>query len=110
MLSRKSFALVLFTIFVAAANTCVEARTTWQQHHPARAQVNSRFAHQNERIHSELKHGEISSSRASWLHHEDHQISGRERAAANQSDGHISGGEQRALNRQENEVSSEIGH
>ena len=106
--TRKSLwiaALCLSAGFAASAN----AATDWQKEHPRRAEVNARLAHQNERIHQEVKEGEITKAQAANLHAQDHQIRQEERAMARQNGGHITKAEQRALNQQENAVSKEIG-
>ncbi len=77
--------------------------------HPRRAEVNHRLAHQNERIHQEVKEGEMSKSQAQALHKEDRQIRQEERDMASQNGGHITKLEQKTLNQQENAVSKQIG-
>jgi hypothetical protein len=83
---------------------------TWQANHPRRAEVNHRLAHQDHRINHEFRTGQISRGRAMYLHHEDREIRGEERAMARMDGGHITGADQRALNQQENYVSRQIGY
>jgi len=102
-------ALALAASFAAGMATNAMADTTWQKEHPRREQVNNRLANQNARIDREVKDGEMSKSRAAYLHKEDRQIRGEERAMASQNGGHITKPEQKVLNEQENHVSRQIG-
>lgn len=77
--------------------------------HPRRAQVNHRLANQNNRIHNEVKEGDMSKTQAATLHKDDRQIRGEERRMAAKDGGHITKKEQAKLNRQENGVSKQIG-
>jgi hypothetical protein len=83
--------------------------TQWQKDHPRRTEVNKRLANQNQRIHNQVKSGQISKGQAAQLHHEDHNIRQEERAMASTNNGHVTKAEQRALNQQENQVSQQIG-
>ena len=94
-------------LLAAAANA---ADATWAQKHPRRAEVNSRLANQNRRIHHQVKEGEMSKSQAAALHRDDHAIRQEERDMARQNGGHITKSEQHVLNQQENGVSQQIGH
>jgi hypothetical protein len=71
--------------------------------------VNKRLANQNQRIHTEVKDGEITKTQAAGLHTQDKQIRTEEKSMASQNNGHITGAEKNALNQQENGVSKEIG-
>ena len=106
---RKALVLVLTSVFLFSTASSSFAATTWQKNHPRRAQVNSRLANQNRRIHQERKEGEITGKQAAQLHHEDHQIRQEEHLMASQNGGHITKSEQRTLNQQENGVSRQIG-
>jgi hypothetical protein len=106
---RKALLLVLTAVFLCGTASSSFAATSWQKNHPRRAQVNSRLANQNRRIHQERKEGEITGKQATQLHHEDHQIRQEERIMASQNGGHITKSEQRTLNQQENAVSRQIG-
>jgi hypothetical protein len=94
-------------LLVGVANA---ADATWAQNHPRRAEVNSRLANQNRRIHQQVKAGDLSKSQAATLHRDDHAIRQEERDMARQNGGHITKGEQHVLNQQENGVSQQIGH
>jgi hypothetical protein len=83
---------------------------TWTQQHPRRAEVNTRLANQNRRIHNQVREGELTKGQAAALHRDDHSIRTEERAMASQDGGHISKSEQHVLNQQENAVSKQIGH
>ena len=106
---KAASAIALVTAFAAGMTTSAVADTTWQQNHPRREQVNNRLAHQNARIHNEVKEGEMSKAKAARLHKDDRQIRNEERAMASQNNGHITKVEQAALNQQENRVSEKIG-
>lgn len=90
--------------------TATAADATWAQKHPRRAEVNSRLANQNRRIHQQVKAGDMSKSQAAALHRDDHAIRQEERDMASQNGGHITKSEQHVLNQQENGVSQQIGH
>ena len=93
----------------AQAVTPEQKDTQWQKDHPRREQVNKRLAHQDKRIHNEVKSGEITKTQAAALHKEDRQIRQEERDMASQNGGHITKQEQKTLNQQENKVSRQIG-
>jgi hypothetical protein len=95
-------------LLAAAANAF--AADTWAQNHPRRAEVNSRLANQNRRIHQQVKAGDMSKSQAAALHRNDHEIRQEERDMARQNGGHITKSEQHVLNQQENANSQQIGH
>jgi hypothetical protein len=109
MLNRKFVVLALAAMSTAAVTTGAMAETPWQSHHPRREQVNERLAHQNRRIHNEVKEGEMTHAQAAALHREDRQIRQEERLMASQNGSHITRQEQRTLNQQENAVSRQIG-
>ena len=96
------------TAVALSATTGAFAQTQWQKDHPRRAEVNHRLA--NQRIHNEVKEGEITKGQAKALHKEDRQIRQEERDMAAQNGGHITKQEQRTLNQQENKVSRQIGN
>ena len=106
---RKALALAVMTASLTAVAGVALADTQWQKDHPRREQVNNRLANQNERIHQEVKEGEINKAQAAKLHKEDRQIRKEERAMASQNGGHITRSEQKVLNQQENAVSKQIG-
>jgi hypothetical protein len=107
--ARKVLTVAAVMASLAGLTSTALADTTWQKDHPRRAQVNSRLANQNKRIHTEVKDGQISKGQAHALHKQDHQIRQEERDMASQNGGHITKPEQRVLNQQENGVSREIG-
>jgi hypothetical protein len=109
MSPRKAIMLVIATASFAGLGSAASA-ATWEQTHPRRTEVNGRLAHQDRRIHNEMRNGEISHGQAAALHRQDHQIRQEERLMASQNGGHITRSEQQVLNRQENQVSREIGH
>jgi hypothetical protein len=103
-------ALTGATCGVLAQTPAQAADGQWAKSHPRREQVNGRLANQNQRIHKEVKEGEITKGQAAQLHQQDHAIRQEERTMASTNGGHITKTEQRALNQQENQVSREIGH
>jgi hypothetical protein len=106
--SRKAVLVAVMTLFASALISSAMAETQWEKDHPRRAQVNGRLANQNERIHQEVKAGDMSKAGAAKLHKEDRQIRKQERVMASQNGGHITKPEQRVLNKQENGLSSQI--
>jgi hypothetical protein len=107
---RTVATVVVATFALSSLATNVMAdETQWQKDHPRRTEVNNRLANQNNRIHNEVKSGQISKGRAAQLHHEDHAIRSEERTMASTDGGHITKTEQKALNQQENQVSKQIG-
>jgi hypothetical protein len=111
MFARKAFLVSLMAASIAI--TCVSnvrAETRWEKNHPRRDQVNDRLAHQDARIHEEVKEGDLTHKQAASLHAQDHAIRTEERAMASQHNGHITKRDQKVLNKQENAVSKEIGH
>lgn len=107
---RTTLSLAVLTVCLSGfAASAMADETQWQKDHPRRTEVNGRLAHQNQRIHNEVKSGQISKAQASQLHSEDHAIRQEERTMARTNNGHITKTEQRALNQQENQVSKQIG-
>jgi hypothetical protein len=102
-------ATALVALFAGVTGSAFAADSQFDATHPRRAEVNSRLANQDRRIHQEVKEGEISKQKAARLHREDHQIRREERAMASQNGGHITKQEQKTLNQQENHVSAQIG-
>jgi len=92
-----------------AAAAPAAGKTTWQQNHPRRTQVNSRLANQNKRITNEQKSGQITKSEAQGLRANDKTIHGEEKAMATQDGGHITKADQKSLNQQLNKNSGAIG-
>jgi hypothetical protein len=110
MFNRKVIAVLAVAAFTSGFSVAASAETAWQKAHPARAEINHRLAHQDQRIDKEVREGEISHRQALNLHRKDHQIRREERAVARRHHGHLTGAEARAINRQENAVSKQIGH
>jgi CRISPR/Cas system Type II protein with McrA/HNH and RuvC-like nuclease domain len=106
---RKILIMTALSATLAGLAGNAFAETNWQKNHPRRTEVNKRLSNQNQRIHKEVKEGEMSKGKAAQLHHEDHQIRQEERDMASQDGGHITKPEQRVLNQQENGVSKQIG-
>lgn len=104
-----SCAAVSFAQPAATPGGSAANKGEWREHHPRRAQVNTRLAKQNRRIHQEVKEGDMSKAQAAKLHRDDRQIRQEERDMAAQNGGHITKSERRALNQQENQVSKQIG-
>ena len=109
MTRALSVALLSITVAGTSLIGSAAADTPWQKAHPRREQVNNRLAHQNYRIHQEVRDGQLTRAQAAGLHREDHQIRQEERDMASQDGSHITRLEQRTLNQQENAVSRQIG-
>ena len=86
-----------------------KADSAWALKHPRRDEVNDRLVNQNQRIHQEVKEGDLSTAQAAALHKDDRQIRQEERDMAHLDNGHITALDQKALNQQENVVSKDIG-
>ena len=86
-----------------------QAKSQWAAQHPRRAEVNARLAHQDARIRTERREGELTKAQAHRLHREDARIRREERMMARNNHGHITKAEQHSLNQQENAVSAKIG-
>jgi len=102
-------ALTAGAVFSLGMASSALAETRWEQSHPRRDQVNDRLAHQNARIHREVKEGDLTHAQAAKFHHQDHQIRREEQLMASQNGGHITRQEQKTLNQQENALSNKIG-
>ena len=74
MFNRTSVALALVAFGAATFTVDAMAETPWQQAHPRRTKVNARLDQQNQRIHNEVRSGELSKGQAVTLHKEDQQI------------------------------------
>lgn len=110
-MSRIRFACTNLAVLLAAAtlSTAALAETQWEKDHPRRDQVNDRLQKQDQRIHQEVKEGDLTKPQAAKLHRQDHAIRKEERHMAAHNGGHITKAQQVKLNRQENQVSREIG-
>jgi len=109
MLMKKIAVTSLLALSVAGLSVNSASAMGWRASHPRRAEVNARLNHQDRRIHTERREGEISAAQAHDLHAEDRGIRADERFDASQNGGHITRSEQRSLNGQENAVSQQIG-
>lgn len=108
MLTRKILAaLMVATIGAGAVATTAQAGQ-WDANHPRRAEVNSRLANQNKRIHHEVKDDQMSRGEAKNLHRDDRQVRQEERDMASQRNSHITQTDQHALNQQENHINKQI--
>lgn len=105
----KAFSAALLTCVAAGLSTSALASSEWAQNHPRRAEINARLMHQNQRIHHEVKEGDLSRAEAAHLHRQDRQIRHEERSMARANGGYITKAQQKALNQQENAVSRQIG-
>jgi hypothetical protein len=112
MKKNRILSLIVAATLVAVSSTAAMAAdkdTAWEKAHPRREEVNDRLAHQNKRIHQEVKEGDLTKQQAAKLHTEDKQIRQEEHDMASQNGGHITKAEQKVLNQQENAVSKQIG-
>ena len=107
--AKQLIATSLLAVFAAAASNAMAADTKFEKNHPRRDQVNDRLAHQNQRIRTEVKEGELTKAQARRLHRKDQQIRKEERLMASQNGGRITKSEQKVLNQQENAVGKQIG-
>lgn len=106
---RTVLTAIAATVSLACLAAPAFADTPWQAHHPRREEVNGRLAHQNARIHQEVKEGEMSHAKAARLHAADHRIRMQERRMAARHGSHLTRREDARLNREENHVSHRIG-
>ena len=106
---RTALTVAAATLALSGLASNAMADTQWQKDHPRREQVNNRLKNQKQRIHQEVKEGELSKGQAAKLHREDRSIRKEERTMASTDHGHITKTEQKALNQQENQVSKQIG-
>lgn len=84
--------------------------TKWEKHHPRRDEVNDRLEHQDQRIHQQVKDGDLTRTQATALHQDGQEIRQEERDMAALDNGHITKVDQKALNQQETAISKQIGH
>jgi biopolymer transport protein ExbB/TolQ len=93
---------------VLAFASAASFASTWQEHHPRRAQVNHRIEHQKNEIKKEVASGEMSKSEAKTLLKKERAIRLEQKAMAAQHNGHITKQEQILLNKQLNATKKEI--
>ncbi len=96
-----------FAVLLAGL-TQASAATNWELHHPRRAEVVGRAAHQSRDINEERREGDLTGPQARRLHAEDHAIVRQEQRFARAHDGRITRPEQRLLNGEENAVGRHI--
>ncbi len=106
----KSMLAAAASIIAITASSAAFAESDWSKTHPRRDQVNDRLKHIDQRVHTEVKEGDMSKQQAKALYQQDHQIRQEERDMASQNNGHISKQEQHTLNQQENALSKSVGH
>ncbi len=109
VLSKKKLVFAAAALIAGGIATSAMADTPWQQNHPRREQVNNRLQNQDQRIHHEVREGEMSRQQAAALHQDDHRVRQEERDMASQNGGHITRQEQATLNQQQNGISRQIG-
>jgi hypothetical protein len=109
MNAKKNIILAAVGLALACGVATGASAETFAQTHPARAEVNGRLVHENQRITVERREGAISRVKATRLHAKAHMIRVRERHMAARHGGHITRAEQLKLNRQENRLSRHIG-
>ncbi len=107
--SVKFAAIAMGLAMALAGASGASATTTWQAHHPRRAEVNARLIRQNHRITAERHAGVLTKGQAHDLRTQDRGIRGQERFDASHHNSHITKAQKRQLNREENRVSREIG-
>jgi len=110
MNAKKNLLLAAMALVMAgAAVTSASAETRFDQNHPRRAEVNARLAHENHRITTERREGEISKVKAMRMHQRAHLIRVRERHMATRHGGHITRLEKAKLNHKENRLGRHVG-
>jgi len=110
MNAKKNVLLVAMSLVLAGgAVTGASAETRFDQNHPRRAEVNARLVHENHRIVSERRDGEISRAKAVRMHARAHLIRIQERHMAPRHGGHITRFQKARLNREENRLGRHIG-
>lgn len=85
------------------------AQDKFDRTHPRRAEVNGRLAHQDARIHREVKEGDMSHAKAARLHSEDRSVRHQEQRMAARDHGHLTKKDQARLNHRENRISKRVG-
>ena len=90
-------------------STTTFAQTHFDRTHPRRAEVNSRLARQDARIHHEVREGEMSRAKAARLHREDRSVRREEQRMAARDHGHLTARDRARLNHRENRISRRIG-
>ena len=110
MNAKKNVLLAAMALVIAGAGaTGASAQTRFDQTHPRRAEVNARLGHENHRIVTERREGEISKVKAMRMHQRAHLIRVRERHMATRHGGHITRLEKAKLNHEENRLGRKVG-
>ena len=110
MNTKRNILLAAMTLVIAGAGaTGASAQTRFDQTHPRRAEVNARLGHENHRIVTERREGEISKVKAMRMHAKAHLIRVQERRMAARHGGHITQFEKARLNREENRLGRHTG-
>ena len=110
MNAKKNILLAAMALVIAGAGaTGASAQTRFDQTHPRRAEVNARLTHENHRIVTERRDGQISKVKALRVHAKAHMIRVQERRMAARHGGHITRFEKARLNREENRLSRHVG-
>ncbi len=99
----------LTAVLAAFAASPARADTAWQTHHPRREQVNNRLVRQNQRIHQQVREGELTRAQAARLHRADRRTRLAERRMARRNGGFITRRQQARLNHRESKISHRIG-
>jgi hypothetical protein len=114
-MSNRSTSVIATSILTAglalaavSASAGEPAGERWREAHPRRAEVNARLAHQQARIHEEVREGDLTRAQGAQLSRQDHAIRQQERRMTANQGGHITARQQARLNREENAVSREI--
>ncbi|MBB6498218.1 hypothetical protein [Pedobacter cryoconitis] len=108
-MKAKIIGLSLLIATIGLTSSTFAQDSKFAQTHPRRAEVNSRLKNQNNRIHKEVKEGELSKQQAANLHRKDKSIRTEERNMAARDGGHLTKKDQAKLNHRENNVSKQIG-
>ncbi len=107
--THKAILLTVLTAVIGSASVNALADDQWQKNHPRREQVNHRLNNQNNRIHQEVKEGDMSRQKAQRLHREDRRVRQEEHNMASKDGGHITQQQHNVINKQENHISNQIG-
>jgi hypothetical protein len=108
-MKKVVIASLLAVVAAASFAQSPAAETPFAEKHPRRAEVNHRLVKQNQRIHHEVKEGDLTRAQAATLHRDDHAIRREEGRMTARNGGYITKQEQHTLNQQENQISAQIG-
>jgi len=110
MNAKRNVLLAAMALVIAGAGAAsASAQTGVDQTHPRRAEVNARLAHENHRITTERREGQISKVKAPRLHGKAHLVRVQERRMAARHGGHVTRAEKLKLNHEENHLSRHVG-